>query len=403
MAPTIATVPLRLRTQSALEVTPFERYGLPLIRRLGADARTACSFRTVLIVQPTKKSSEGQVASPSQLVLNAVSEEELMAENYGLTIDCQPCHDGMLIVQMNYDSTVLSVAEVEHEATHFSRVIVKLCVNPHSLLSDIDVFTEHGPAPQASFASLKGNDSAGVKSFPGNGDGTIISNSVRKDVMDLEPPSEGTINPKDDFLMRGGNSILAIKLSPYAREHGITLSTRSIMLNPDLKSMSAQMSIYSKQQIAVPPPPPQFRDLSSTRNSTYRLQISKTYDIAAGEIEDVYPCTPLQISLMALTLRERNTAAWALVIAFGDRWPSDTYGVICFGAVVSGRLEPVAAIEDIAGPTMSTVPVRIKIEMSEPVVSYIGRVRDHAIAATNAEHVGLSEISRLSDWAKAAC
>ncbi|GAW24693.1 hypothetical protein ANO14919_142840 [Xylariales sp. No.14919] len=46
---------------------------------------------------------------------------------------------------------------------------------------------------------------------------------------------------------------------------------------------------------------------------------------------------------------------------------------------------------------MSTVPVRIKIEMSEPVVSYVGRVRDHAMAATNAEHVGLSEISRLSD------
>ncbi|GAW24696.1 hypothetical protein ANO14919_142870 [Xylariales sp. No.14919] len=53
MTPTIATVPMRLRTQSALEVSryledvasfgnkvmPFEQYGLPLIRRLGADAR----------------------------------------------------------------------------------------------------------------------------------------------------------------------------------------------------------------------------------------------------------------------------------------------------------------------------------------------------------------------------
>ncbi|GAW24694.1 hypothetical protein ANO14919_142850 [Xylariales sp. No.14919] len=57
------------------------------------------------------------------------------------------------------------------------------------------------------------------------------------------------------------------------------------MLNPDLKSMSAQMSMYSEQQIAVPPPPLQSRDPSSTRNNTYRLQIG----------------------LMALTLREQNT------------------------------------------------------------------------------------------------
>ncbi|GAW24695.1 hypothetical protein ANO14919_142860 [Xylariales sp. No.14919] len=94
---------------------------------------------------------------------------------------------------MNYDSAVLTVAEVEHRATHFSRAIVKLCENPYSLLSDIDVFTEHGPTLQASFASLKGNDSAGVKSFSGNGNSTIISNSMRKDVMDLESPSEGDL------------------------------------------------------------------------------------------------------------------------------------------------------------------------------------------------------------------
>ncbi|RWA08506.1 hypothetical protein EKO27_g6593 [Xylaria grammica] len=56
------------------------------------------------------------------------------------------------------------------------------------------------------------------------------------------------------------------------------------------------MSMYSEQQIAVPPPPPQSRDLSSTRNNTYRLQISETYDIAAREIEDVYPYTPRQQS-----------------------------------------------------------------------------------------------------------
>ncbi|KAI0467062.1 hypothetical protein F4859DRAFT_526152 [Xylaria cf. heliscus] len=646
MAPTIATVPLRLRTQKELHVsryledvasfgnrvTPFEQYGLSLIRRLGADAKTACSFRTVLIVQPTNKSSEGQVASPSQLILEAANEEEPMVENYGLTIDCQPCHDGTLIVQMNYDSTVLSAAEVEKTAKHFSRAIVRLCENPHSLLRDIDVFVEHGPAPRASLASLKGNDSSGVKSFPVNGNGTITSNSVRKDVMDLEPPSEcglqdtlrrlwadvlriepGTIGPEDDFLMLGGDSILAIKLSSYAREHGITLSARSILPNPDLKSMSAKMSMDGEQQVTGSPPPPQSRDLSSTRNSTYHLQISETYDIAAGQIEDVYPCTPLQASLMAVTLRERNAyvstetfrlaphvdrerfmkawdlvyqrhellrtrlcqvfdhhghavlmqvvcagdsvpwyidscgnihnhqqqllslpemslgtslsrfsliqtataetyvtltrhhsiydgwstrllwddfhcafmegnrpsprplfrsyveylqqvdrdaiedfwrreldgfraqhypplpsgestqrvvtasmefdtkigyghgpvittagfpsiarAAWALVLAFGGRWPSDTYD-ICFGAVVSGRLEPVHAIEHIAGPTMSTVPVQLKIEMSESVVSYVGRVRDCAMAATNAEHIGLSDISRLSNWAKAAC
>jgi hypothetical protein len=67
IGPTIATIPVRVRIaddqtiplfleaiqQQATEIIPYEQTGLHHITKIGSDARHACSFQTLLVVQPT--------------------------------------------------------------------------------------------------------------------------------------------------------------------------------------------------------------------------------------------------------------------------------------------------------------------------------------------------------------
>jgi amino acid adenylation domain-containing protein len=651
MAPSIATAPRRLKLHDKLQVSqyldevaslgnktvPFEQYGLPNIRLLGADAKDACDFRTLLVVQPTQQVLE-EVAV-GQLVLEPVDDEGPMTENYGITIDCQPHANGMLIIHMNYDNTVISASEITRISEHFVREISRLGGKPDGLTNNINIFDEHVPELDTCLTSQESRVQdvipLSVDGKPGTTrDGLSNGCAIRNGALDSvahaaeqKPNPENslqdilrrlwadvlhidldTIDLDGDFLMLGGDSISAIKLSSHAREHGISLPAKSILQNPLLKNMTLHMGEQQAFKL-------QAKDHGSTWNDKqrYQLQISETYGIAARDIDDIYPCTPLQISLMALTLRQQNAyvatetfrlspstdierftkawdlvyqrhellrtrlcqvfddnghatlvqvvcasdivpwynvttdlppeqqqrghlftemdlgtplsrlvlvkntgrdiyfqltrhhsiydgwstrllwddfkyaylngqspqsrphfrsyvhylqsldrnmilefwkkeldgfradhypalpygspatdgvsstaeltiktdnghehitkmigfphiarAAWALVLASVSRWPSQTHD-ICFGAVVSGRMEPVAAIEDIAGPTLSTVPVRVKIDMNESVGRYLKRVRDNTMATTSFEHIGLNSISQISEEARAAC
>lgn len=103
-----------------------------------------------------------------------------------------------------------------------------------------------------------------------------------------------------------------------------------------------------------------------------------------------------------LTFSNVARAAWALVLAARGRRPAPTHDV-CFGAVASGRMEPVLAVEDIAGPTLATVPVRVRIDMAEPVRAYLSRIGQNALETAPCEHVGLRAIAGASRDAEAAC
>ncbi|CAG9998538.1 unnamed protein product [Clonostachys byssicola] len=91
-------------------------------------------------------------------------------------------------------------------------------------------------------------------------------------------------------------------------------------------------------------------------------------------------------------------AAWAILIArYTDS--SDVF----FGTVVSGRAAPLPGIENIAGPTASTVPARITVNSDAPVSDYLRQVQDHAADMMPFETLGMQKIQRLSEGARAAC
>ncbi|RMZ87491.1 hypothetical protein DV736_g5282, partial [Chaetothyriales sp. CBS 134916] len=71
-------------------------------------------------------------------------------------------------------------------------------------------------------------------------------------------------------------------------------------------------------------------------------------------------------------------AAWALVVT---RY-SDTEDVV-FGATRSGRTAPVVGIADMIGPTVTTVPVRVKLDSQESVARFLQRIQKEGSTSPN--------------------
>lgn len=84
-------------------------------------------------------------------------------------------------------------------------------------------------------------------------------------------------------------------------------------------------------------------------------------------------------------------AAWSLLLALH----SDTNDVI-FGATLNGRTLPVPFIEDIVGPTIATVPVRISIDYELSTLNFLQNIQSHAADMIPFEQFGLHNIGRLS-------
>lgn len=92
-------------------------------------------------------------------------------------------------------------------------------------------------------------------------------------------------------------------------------------------------------------------------------------------------------------------AAWAVILA---RY-SDTDDV-CFGTTVSGRQASLNGIEGMAGPTVATVPIRIRLEDKQVAIStFLLNVQNQASDMVLYEQYGLQNISAVSSNAKEAC
>ncbi|EZF27693.1 hypothetical protein H103_00368 [Trichophyton rubrum CBS 288.86] len=84
-------------------------------------------------------------------------------------------------------------------------------------------------------------------------------------------------------------------------------------------------------------------------------------------------------------------AAWAFVLSVY----SDSQDVV-FGMTLSGRNSPVAGIEKIIGPIITTVPVRIVLNPTETLSEFLSHVQQQATEMIPHEHFGVQNISMLS-------
>jgi amino acid adenylation domain-containing protein/non-ribosomal peptide synthase protein (TIGR01720 family) len=99
-----------------------------------------------------------------------------------------------------------------------------------------------------------------------------------------------------------------------------------------------------------------------------------------------------------LTTASSLRAAWALVVSIYSS--SDD---VVFGEVLSGRDVPLAGVEDLVGPTLTTLPRRIRIDRSMSVERMLADVQTQLNDAIPHQFTGLQRIKTLSPDAAAAC
>lgn len=108
---------------------------------------------------------------------------------------------------------------------------------------------------------------------------------------------------------------------------------------------------------------------------------------------------PSESKATEITTATLIRAAWAIVLA---RY-SDCIGDVCFGTTVSGRHAPVSGVSHMAGPALATVPVRVRLDGTQQVSSFLHDVQTQAAEMAAFEQFGLQNISRLNSHAKCAC
>ena len=91
-------------------------------------------------------------------------------------------------------------------------------------------------------------------------------------------------------------------------------------------------------------------------------------------------------------------AAWAILTA---RY-IDSSDVL-FGVTLTGRNAPHVGIEEMIGPTITTVPIRIRFNQEQMVSEFLRDVQTQAATMIPFEHTGLQNIRRVSQDAYEAC
>lgn len=108
---------------------------------------------------------------------------------------------------------------------------------------------------------------------------------------------------------------------------------------------------------------------------------------------------PLETSAKwPFTMATLIRGAWALL---ASRYSGSSD--VVFGETLTGRDIPLAGAEDIVGPLIATVPVRIQIPRLASVESYLQTVQQGLLARTPYQHMGMQNIRKVSEDAQHAC
>ncbi|PPJ52020.1 hypothetical protein CBER1_10384 [Cercospora berteroae] len=145
----------------------------------------------------------------------------------------------------------------------------------------------------------------------------LILRQLWSDVLVLP---ESSITKSSDWVASGGNSLKAIQLAVKARRQKLPITAVDVIRHPTLRDMAQllcgrqpQTKIESTTtEIAVVEP----YSLLSIDTAAARSHAAKSCGIAEGDIEDIYPCTPMQTAMMSQTLQRPGdcVAQWNMVL-----------------------------------------------------------------------------------------
>ncbi|KAG6012676.1 NRPS protein [Claviceps pusilla] len=148
-APTIATVPVRVRFTSsqtvgdylqsvqrgASQMMPFEQTGLHRIAKISSGTRQACLFQTLVVIHPE---SSGQ-SRPDTLGTWHHGDQDRWFNTHGLTLDMF-IEEGQISVKASFDSAVLEAWLVSALLDRLGHVVHQLQrATPETTLGDVEM------------------------------------------------------------------------------------------------------------------------------------------------------------------------------------------------------------------------------------------------------------------------
>ena len=121
----------------------------------------------------------------------------------------------------------------------------------------------------------------------------------------------------------------------------------------------------------------------------YRPQVNNSLDYIVTISQNKYP---------NMTMATLIRAAWGLVMS---QYSNSDH--VVFGVIQAGRNAPVVGILDMAGPTITTVPVDVRVDKTKLVNEFLSDIQTDAANMMPFEHAGLQHIRRLGVDCQDAC
>ncbi|PLN75491.1 acetyl-CoA synthetase-like protein [Aspergillus taichungensis] len=135
IGPTLATVPLRVQWQASdslrsllrqiqqktTAIIPVEQVGIPRIAGVSDEARQACQFQTLLVVEPSGGWSSGFLER-TKVSTDDTRAEDVQFDTYGLTLVCEPDDDSVTIRAM-FDATMIAPQQMSRMLHQFTTII----------------------------------------------------------------------------------------------------------------------------------------------------------------------------------------------------------------------------------------------------------------------------------------
>ncbi|KAL4780783.1 hypothetical protein BJX76DRAFT_360501 [Aspergillus varians] len=110
------------------------------------------------------------------------------------------------------------------------------------------------------------------------------------------------IGADDNFLRIGGDSIAAMRLVAVAQAKGLSFTVADIFDNPQLSRLAKVVKLQEIKEDIIPAFSLISSDLQHDLAGTKQL-VAAQCDISIDNVEDIYPCTPLQEGLLALSAK----------------------------------------------------------------------------------------------------
>jgi len=127
------------------------------------------------------------------------------------------------------------------------------------------------------------------------------------------------------------------------------------------------------------------RSSVSDQEATYRLTQTHWTTGSTAALRDL-------ARRHGLTLNTIVQGAWALLLGFYSGQND-----VVFGATVAGRPPELAGIEEMAGLFINTLPVRVRIEPDQAVVTWLANLQERQVAARQFEYTPLFQIQAWSE------